>query len=135
MKDYYGVRFEGIVPEQINRFIKQVLGISEENVLHSHFYTDACGDFTYTDTLDLSAYCRASRNIATIDMKTVCFHIPYHSVLCMIYPETHHIMVECCGIAEKNFPQAEIPHLEKWLSALQETGMATNAEIHLDDEW
>ena len=135
IKEYYGVRFSGISPEKIDYFIKQVLGISSVTILHSHFYTKAHGDFEYSDDLDLMTYCNESHNIATIDTKNLRFHKRFNHVLCMIYPDTQSVEVECCGIASVDFPQSEIGDLEMWLQELQKADIVKNTEIFYDDEW
>ena len=134
-KEYYGVRFSGISPEKIDYFIKQVLCISSFTILHSHFYTKTRGDFEYSDDLELMTYCNESHNIATIDTENLRFHKCYNHVLCMIYPNTQSIDVECCGIAAVDFPQGEIVNLEMWLQELQKENIVKNAEIFYDDEW
>ena len=127
---FTGIMLCGIPHERINTVIREILGIREENVRYSHFYTEEQGDFAYADTLDLSSVCRTASpvlNTAEITLHRIC-----RDAVVMILADENGLLNVEISISANDLPDAERPQLQKWLDGLVQAGIIESAEIFDD---
>ena len=126
-KEYYTVLIDGIPVRMLAEYLRGTLGMSGNSVVRSHFYTNADGDFVYSDSMNLDAYFTEHRG-ATVHLKTIRFDREYRDGTCMLYSDGYAASVEC-DIEEKNFDVKRMPELQAWLKEQVYTGIAEYVSI------
>ncbi|MDE6424776.1 MAG: hypothetical protein K2K89_01360 [Ruminococcus sp.] len=130
--EYYDIIFNGISSTNINRFIKEILDIKQDNIISSHFWSKESGDYEFLDNMDLCEYF-SKNNTADIFAETIRLNCIYNKVVCVITSDDNDIEVDC-NIAETDFDEADISELAKWLRGLCSESIITNAKICYDAE-
>ena len=126
-KEYYTILLGGIPADTVGSFLRETIGLCEDTLITSHFYTEKDGDFAYTDALDLDAYF-AERSSASFHLQALRLDRAYHSGSCVIYADGTSAELEC-DIEETDFDTERLPELQAWLIAQLQDGIAEYASI------
>ena len=126
-KEYYTIRFDGIPVQRIAVFLRYTLGLREDQLLHSDFYSEQTGDFRYTDALDLQSFF-AVRSRASFHLRTIRLDRAYSDAVCLIYSDGNQAELEC-DIAQEHFDPEKLPDLQAWLTAQLHDETAEYASI------
>ena len=127
MTEYYDIVFSGISSANINRFIKEILNIKQDNIISSHFWSEESGDYEFSDDMELNEYF-SGNNTASIFTETITLNCIYNKVVCIITSDTENIDVEC-NISENDFYISDIMKLTEWLENLCNEKIISYAEI------
>lgn len=117
------IEFDGISPSEINRFVRETLGISASDVRHSNLYSDKLGCFAYTDDTDLSDHVTG-----TLHAETVMLDRAYHNAVCLFAHGESGIALTC-SLPEEELGDADLPALTAWMTALCRAGVVLAVKI------
>lgn len=127
MTEYYDIVFSGISFANINRFIKEILNIKQDNIISSHFWSEESGDYEFSDDMELNEYF-SGNNTASIFTETITLNRTYNKVVCVITSDTENVDIEC-NISENDFDISDIMKLKEWLENLCNEKIISYAEI------
>lgn len=128
-KEYYTVKLGGTSFQNIDQFLLEKNGFSENSTTDSHLYTEQIGDLKYTNVVNLDAYF-SQKSSATFYLKTIQPDHAYRNVRCAIYSNGLTADLEC-DIEEKDFNTENCADPEARLNEKASNNIAENACICL----
>lgn len=127
MTEYYDIVFSGISSANINRFIKEILNIKQDNIISSHFWSEESGDYEFSDDMELNEYF-SGNNTASIFTETITLNCTYNKAVCVISSDAESVDIDC-SISENDFDISNIAELTEWLENLCSEKIISYAEI------